>query len=380
MRFLSLTLAFCMLCSTFAAKVQAQTSPSSQTQSHPQSNLGTPRQPAVNLKPSSGGEEAGQDDEVVRVDTNITNLLFTAADKNNRFITTLREEDIRLLEDGVPQLVFTFQRETDRPLSIALLIDVSASEEATLPEEKAAARSFVETIIRSRKDEAAVIPFTGEAFLEQALTGNVIDIYRAIERVDVALPSYLGSGPKIGGMASGPGLSVPREGSTAIWDAVSVTANEVLAPTADKRRRAIILLTDGVDTSSRTNRSTAIDQAVKADTVIYAIGIGDSKHFEGVDRGTLRKVAERTGGRAFFPKKEADLNAAFGEIEEELRSQYLVAYSSTNKRRDGTFRQMRIEIINPELRKQHLRLMYRPGYFAKALSGAKGGSNPTERR
>ena len=381
MRFLSLSLAFCMLCGTFAAKVQAQTSSPSQSESRPQSNPDTSRRPAVNLKTSGREEAAAQDDEVVRIDTDITNLLFTAADKNNRFITTLREEDIRVVEDGVPQRVFTFQRETDRPLSIALLIDVSASEEATLPEEKAAARSFVETIIRSRKDEAAVIPFTGEAFLEQALTGNVIGIYRAIERVDVALPSYPGSGPKISGIASGPGLSVPREGSTAIWDAISVAASEVLAPTADKRRRAIILLTDGVDTSSRTNRSAAIDQAVKADTVLYAIGIGDSKHFEGVDKGTLRTVAERTGGRAFFPKKEADLNAAFMEIEKELRSQYLVAYSSTNKRRDGTFRQMRIEIINPELRQQHLRLTYRPGYFARVLpSNTKGRSNPAERR
>jgi Ca-activated chloride channel homolog len=324
----------CLLCSTFAGGLTAQTS-------------------------------AAQEGDVIRIDTDVTNLLFTAADKRNRFITTLREEDIRVLEDGVPQQLFTFQRETDRLLSIAFLIDVSASEERTLPQEKAAVRSFVETIIRSRKDEAAIIPFTGYAFLEQALTGNMTSIYLALNRVDVASPAYLGSGPQISGIASGPGVSVPSEGSTAIWDAISVTASEVLARSPGQKRRAIILLTDGQDTSSRLRRSAAIDQAITAEAVIYAIGIGDSKRFDGVNDNALRTVAERTGGRAFFPKKETDLTAAFQQIELELRSQYLVAYSSTNKKRDGTYRQMRIEITSPELLKEQLRLRYRPGYFAR---------------
>jgi VWFA-related protein len=344
---LSLSLAFGLLCSTFAVDVPAQTSPSTNSQD--------------------------QDEDVIRINTDLTNLLFTAADKQSRFITTLREEDISVLEDGVPQKLSTFERETDRLLSIALLIDVSASEEHTLPQEKAAARSFVETIIRSRKDEVALIPFTGDAFLEQGLTGNVISIYQAFERVDVAMPLYMGSGRKIGGLSSGPGMRVPGEGSTAIWDAVALTANEILAPGGDKKRRAIILLTDGQDTSSRLSRSVAIERAIKAETVVYAIGIGDSKA-DGIDRDALRTLAERTGGRAFFPKKGADLNAAFGQIEQELRSQYLVAYSSTNKKRDGMYRQMRIEIVNPELRKEQLKLVYRPGYFAKGLSN-KNSSN-----
>jgi VWFA-related protein len=320
---------------------------------------------------------AGQDEDVIRVNTDVTNLLFTATDKQNHFITTLKEEDIRMLEDGVPQQLFTFQRQTDRPLSVALMIDVSESEQRTLPEEKAAAREFIETIIRSNRDQAAVIPFEGYAHLEQGLTRDVIGLYRALDRTDVALPSYLGSGPRIGGIASGPGIGEPSEGSTAIWDAIAVTSNEVLARGPGQRRRAIILMTDGQDTSSRLRRSTAIDQAVGAETVIYAIGIGDSK-YEGVNRDALTTVAEHTGGRAFFPKKETDLKAAFEQIEQELRSQYLVAYSPTNKQRDGKFRQMRIEIVNPELRNE-LKLRYRPGYFAKPGSGGasslKGHAN-----
>lgn len=305
-------------------------------------------------------------DDVIRVDTDLTNLLFTASSKAARLITTLREEDFRVTEDGVPQKVVTFQRETDRPLAIAILIDVSASEEHTLPQEKAAARGFIETIIRSSKDQAAIIPFTGSAFLEQGLTRDVFSIYRALERVEVAMPAYLGSGRAISGIASGPGMKgPPREGSTAIWEAVALAASEILEPSEGQRRRAIILLTDGLDTSSRLLRSEAINRALAAETIVYAIGIGGNKY--GIDHDAVRAVAEGTGGRAFFPKRETDLKAAFAEIEQELRSQYLIAYSSTNKRRDGAYRQMRIEITNPTLQKEKLKLRYRPGYFAKPL-------------
>jgi Ca-activated chloride channel family protein len=346
-----------------------------------------------------------QDDDVIRVETDLTNLFFTATNKQKAFITTLREEDLRLTEDGVPQKILTFQRETDRPLSIAFLIDVSASEERTLPQEKAAARAFIETIIQSSKDQAAIIPFTGSAFLEQGLTRDVFSIYRALERVEVALPAYLGSGRPISGIASGPGMkATPPEGSTAIWDAIALTSSEVLARNSDQRqvgrdgqgppglrqtpsqpsqntlgtsapraaevpnqrRRAIILLTDGQDTTSRLPRSEAINRALDAETVIYAIGIGDSK-YEGVDHDALNAVAVGTGGRAFFPKRETDLRNAFAEIEQELRSQYLIAYSSTNKNRDGAYRQMHIDITNPELQKEQLKLRHRPGYFAKPL-------------
>jgi Ca-activated chloride channel family protein len=331
-----------------------------------------------------------QDDDVIRVDTDLTNLFFTATNKQKAYITTLTEGDLRLTEDGVPQKILTFQRETDRPLAIAFLIDISISEERTLPQEKAAARTFIESVLQSGKDHAAIIPFTGSAFLEQELTRDVFKIYRALERVEIASPGYLGSGPAISGIVSGPGMKAPpREGTTAIWDAIAVTASEVLArnkelndqqgrsaprprPTRDEarpgqnqRRRAIILLTDGHDTTSRVTRSEAIKRALDAETVIYAIGIGDSKE-EGVDREAVNAVATGTGGRAFFPKKETDLKNAFAEIERELRSQYLIAYSSTNRNRDGGYREMQIEITNPALRKEQLKLRHRPGYFAKS--------------
>jgi Ca-activated chloride channel homolog len=305
------------------------------------------------------------DIEVLRIESDLTNLLFTANDKNNRYITTLRQGDIRVLEDGVPQELFTFQRETDRPLSIAFLIDVSISEERTLPDEKAAARVFIENVIRSSKDQAAIIPFEGYAHLEQPLTRDVLALFRTLERVEVAAPTYLGSAPPLVGITSGPGtIAPPNEGSTAIWDAVALASRSVLARDREQKRRAIILLTDGRDSSSRLRRSDAIDQAIHTETVIYAIGIGD-KRYGGVNKDVLRDLAERTGGRAFFPKKEDDLRSAFAEIEQELRSQYLIAYIPTNRKYDGTFRTMTIEVTNPEFQKQGLKLRYRPGYFAK---------------
>ena len=302
---------------------------------------------------------------MLRTETDLTNLLFTATDKNSRYFTALQQGDIRVLEDGVPQTLFTFQRETDRPLAIAFVIDVSISEERTLPDEKAAARTFIEKVIRSDKDQAAIVPFEGFAHLEQPLTRDVIGIYRALDAIEVAFPYYTGKAPALGGIASMPGgISPPREGSTAIWDTIAVTCRHVLSRSLGQRRRAIILLTDGNDTSSRMTRVEAIDKALEAETVIYAIGIGD-KRYDGIDKKKLDDVAEKTGGRAFYPKKSTDLEAAFQEIEQELRSQYLIAYSSTNKQRDGKFRTLKIEVTNPALTKEKLNLRYRPGYFSR---------------
>ena len=304
-------------------------------------------------------------DDVIRTESDLTNLPFTATDKDHRFITTLRAEDVRVLEDGVPQTLFTFQRETDRPLAIAFLVDVSASQEVTLPDEKAAARLFIENVVKSNRDQVAVIPFTGLAYLEQPMTRDILNVYRVLQQIEVAAPAYLGSGHPLSGIPTGPGLQAPPdEGTTAIWDAVALTSSEVLTKAPGLRRRAIILLTDGVDTTSRLFNKDAVNAALAAETVVYAIGIGDSKR-EGVHRGPLRDVAERTGGRAFFPDKKSDLNAAFAEIERELRTQYLLAYTSTNKKRDGAYRKITIEVTNPDLQKEKLQLRHRPGYFAK---------------
>lgn len=331
-------------------------------------------QPTPEPTPPGKDVETVGDDEVLRVETDLTNVLFTAYDKKTkRFVTTLRQQDIRILEDGAPQEIFTFQQQTDIPLSLAILVDTSGSQERTLPDEKEAARAFVDSVIRPAKDEAAVISFTGEATLEQGLTGNITRVRRALDKIEFDPPSgWLGGGIVVGGTPPISGTNNALAGSTAIWDALWVTADEVLAEASQGTRRAIILVTDGVDTSSRMKMQEAVDSAIKADAIIYSIGIGDSYMFEGVNEGALRKVSERTGGRAYFPKSEAELRDAFEQIQRDLREQYLIAYSPTNKQRDGSFRKIQIDIVNPEIGKQNLRLNYRQGYFAKSTATKKG--------
>lgn len=310
-------------------------------------------------------------DEVVRVDTNLTNIFFTAADKQKRFITTLKREDIRVLEDGVPQEIFAFQQNIDLPLSLAILLDTSRSEERTLPEEKAAARAFLEEVMRPDRDEAAVISFTGEVTLEQGLTGNKNRLRDAIDRVEYTPPSgMLSDGVVVSGTPPISGRNQELASATAIWDAIWATSNELLSDTAEHTRRAVILLTDGYDTISQMKMQDAVDRALKADALIYAIGIGDSFH-GGVDEGSLRKITERTGGRAYFPRSEKELRDAFAQIQRDLREQYLVAYYPSNKNRDGSYRRIVIEVMNPELRSLNPRLTHRQGYFAKTADSGK---------
>jgi VWFA-related protein len=362
---LLLLLVFVVLCGSFATRKLSAQNQTGVTPTAFASPSPTPR----------NREEVPQDsDEVIKVETNLTNIFFTAADKNRRFITNLKAEDIRVLEDGEAQEIFTFQQNIDLPLSLAILIDTSASEERTLPDEKEAARAFLENLLRPNKDEAAVVSFTGETTLEQGFSGNIERLRRAIDRVEFVPPSgYIGGGVVVNGTPPISGTNQSLAGSTAIWDAVWATSEELMSSSAEHTRRAIILLTDGDDTSSRMKMHEAIERAQKADALIYAIGIGDRYSFN-VNEGALRKIAEQTGGRAYFPRHERDLRDSFAQIQRDLREQYLVAYSPKNKARDGSYRKIEIEIVNPDLRQQNLKLNYRAGYFAKT------GTEPARKR
>src|SRR5439155_27236031 len=228
----------------FASGSLAQNPPASQNNGRPRRAEGLPQ--ATPTPPKKEDEVTLSSDEVVRVETNLTNIFFTAADKQKRFISDLKREDVRVLEDGVPQEIFTFQPNSDLPLSLAILIDTSGSEERTLPEEKAAARTFLESVLRPNKDEAAVVSFTGEVTLEQGLTGNIVRLRRAIDRVEFVPPSgHIGAGVVVGGTPPISGTQQTLAGSTAIWYAIWATSHELLTDSAEHTRRAIILLTDG---------------------------------------------------------------------------------------------------------------------------------------
>ena len=226
------------------------------------------------------------DDELIKVNTEVVNVLFTAQDRNRRLLTDLRLEDVKLLEDGQTQEIISFSRQVDLPLSLAILIDTSASQERTLPEEKSAAKSFLQSVVRPVKDEVAIISFTGEATLEQGMTNNVARLQRAVDRVQFVPPSgYVGGGVVVGTPPIS-GRNQAVQGSTAIWDAIWVTSEEILGPAPEKTRRAIILLTDGINTFGKKKLDEAVQAAIKSEAVIYAIGIGDN-FYEGVDKGSF---------------------------------------------------------------------------------------------
>ncbi|HUF04822.1 MAG TPA: VWA domain-containing protein [Aridibacter sp.] len=306
-----------------------------------------------------------EDDEgIIEIDTEVVNVLFTAQDRQRRLLTNLRDTDIRLLENGEPQDIVEFVRKIDLPLSLTILIDTSVSQERTLPEEKDAAKSFLESVVRPSKDEVAIISFTGEATLEQGMTGNVSRLRRAVDNVRFVPPSgYVGGGVVVGTPPISGGNQT-TVGSTAIWDAVWVTAEEVLGPAPDGTRRAMILLTDGLSNYGLKKMEHAIEAALKAETVIYTIGIGDN-FYGGVNEGALKKISESTGGSAFFPRDERELREAFQQIQEEMRSQYLIAYEPTNQARDGSYRKIEVQLVNPRLQKDKVKVTHREGYFAK---------------
>lgn len=308
--------------------------------------------------------EDDEDGEIIKIDTEVVNILFTAQDRNRRLLTDLKQDDIRVIENGKEQEISAFTRQVDLPLSLAILVDLSVSQQRTLPEQKAAAMSFLETVIRPSKDEVAIVTFTGEATLEQGMTNNLVTLRRKIDQIKFVPPSgYLGGGVT-GGTPPISGRNQQIQGSTAIWDAIFATSDEVMGPAPERTRRAMILISDGVNTFGKKKLDDAVQAALRAEAIIYSIGIGDS-FYSGVDKGSLNRVSERTGGRAYFPRDERELRDAFRQIQEEMRSQYLVAYEPSDQRRDGSYRTVEIQLVNQRLKDDKVKLTHRQGYFAK---------------
>jgi VWFA-related protein len=320
--------------------------------------------PSPQAKAPSPAATPPDEDEIIKIDTEVVNVLFTAQDNNRRLLINLKQEDVRIIEDGVAQEIVAFSRQVDLPLSLSILIDTSVSQQRTLPEEKAAAISFLESVIRPSKDEVSVVSFTGESTLEQGMTNNMTRLRRAIDRVEFVPPSGYIGGNVVVGTPPISGGNQQVAGSTAIWDAIWVTSEEVLGPAPEKTRRAIILLSDGVNTFGKKKLDDAVQAALRSEAVIYSIGIGDN-FYNGVDEAALRKISERTGGRAYFPRDESELRLAFKQIQDEMRSQYLIAYEPANQKRDGSYRKIEIQLVNPQMNKEKVKVTHRQGYFAK---------------
>jgi Ca-activated chloride channel homolog len=296
-------------------------------------------------------EEEEPQDEPIKLGANLVTVPFNITDKQNRFINDLTKDDIEILEDNKPQEIFSFDRQTDMPLTIAMLIDISGSQQYTLPEEIMAGKRFYEKVLR-KKDLGAVITFESDSVLVQDLTSNVEKLKRALDDVRVPvmpamIPGSTGTPPINGG--SGPG-------STAMFDSIYSASADLLSREAG--RRVIILVTDGQDTSSSVKMKTAIERTWRSEIIVYSIGIGGPM---GINQGDLKKISTETGGRAFFPRNGEDLEKAYNQIEEDLRSQNILAYQSGNEARDGSFRTIQVRVKN----RKDLTVRHRRGYFAR---------------
>jgi Ca-activated chloride channel family protein len=284
--------------------------------------------PASTPSPSAGGQQQpdnGNSDSknqkipTVRVRTDEVNVVFTVVDKDGKFVRDLKQDQFRILDNKLPpRQMMNFAAQTDLPLHVGLLIDASNSIRDRFQFEKDAASEFLYEIIRPKADKAFVLAFDEQWDVTQDFTGDI---------------DKLRTGVKV----------IKAGGGTALWDAVYFACRDKLMkePSSGAVRRAIILISDGEDNQSRVYRQEAIDMAQRAEVIIYTISTSlVERQTKGDD--DLRKLADATGGRAFFPVKLDDVVAAFSDIQEELRSQYMISYRPAQFVANGQFRPIQI--------------------------------------
>lgn len=283
-------------------------------------------------------------------------VLFTAVNNEGQPIENLGKEDLVLKEDKADAEILTLEPKVVQPVSVAILIDTSVSQERVLSATKLIAQKFFESVLSDGGNRAALVSFSNEATVEQELTNDLEKLRAAIDGVKVTLPpGFVMGGILIQGPP--PRNKVRMMGSTAIWDAVLATS-ENLWQAGSNVRRVVVLLTDGADTSSKMKLRDAIRQAATSDVKVFSIGIGDETVFS-VDQGELRKLSEETGGLAFFPQKFGDLESVFNQIGKEIQSQYLLTYCTAEKKSDKSPRKVEIQFKDPVLRRSKARLSYR---------------------
>lgn len=286
----------------------------------------------------------------IKIDVNIVNILFSVRDKRGGLIPNLNKEDFTVLENGVQQKLSNFGRENDLPLTIGLLVDVSGSQEGLIDEERRTSAMFFKKVLR-QKDMAFLISFGAEAELLQDYTNSVNLLRTGLDAL--RLNTY------VGGIHPGAG-STPR--GTIMYDAVFLAAADKLK--GEVGRKVIVLITDGMDQGSRVKMERAVEAAQKSDVVIYSIYYVD-RRFQMMNRGyfandsALKKMSDETGGRVFHVDGKLSLDAIFNQIQEEMRSQYTMSYTSSNPNRDGAYRKVEIKPANKDLKVQARR-----GYYA----------------
>ncbi len=295
----------------------------------------------------TAGQSSQRPGDIFRAGIDVVSLNVTVVDGKSRYVTDLEEQEFSVFEDGAKQELIFFNR-TRLPIALSLLIDTSASMEQRLATAQDAAIGFAQQL-RSQ-DLAQIVDFDSRVEIAQDFTGDVALLERAIR-------------------ATAPG------GSTSLHNALYISLKELAKVRAkslnDVRRQAIIVLSDGEDTSSLVSYEEVLELAKRSETSVYTIGLHppQSPAARGFREAEfiLRQLAQETGGRSFFPLKAEDLKGVYQQISDELSSQYTVGYSSRNGRRDGAWRRVVVQIARPSLTARSKR-----GYYAP---GSTGGGN-----
>jgi Ca-activated chloride channel homolog len=334
-----LILAGALVLAPFCAVFQAQsTSEPSNTSG---SSAAPPQQSSDTAasKPADSGSSDDQNVPVIRTRTDEVNVVFTVTDKKGRRITDLKQKDFNVVDDNKPpEHIRSFQAETNLPLQVGLLIDASNSVRDRFKFEQESAIEFLNQTIHPQKDQAFVVGFDVTPEVTQDFTDNTESLAHGVHDLR-------------------PG------GGTAMYDALYFACRDKLLKNSKGLtvRRAIILLSDGDDNQSHVTREEAIEMAQRAEAIVYTISTNVSGTKGSGDK-VLERIADATGGRAFFPFQLRDVANAFAEIQDELRSQYAISYKPSDFKFDGHYRT--IEIVASD--RKNFRVRSRRGYYATA--------------
>jgi len=324
--------------------------------------------PSPDASPESNAPDTTQVEDrattTLKVNVNLVSLYFTVRDKHNGLIPNLTKDDCNIIEDKTPQKIKNFSAESDLPLTLGIMLDTSGSQQNVLPMEQQTGSAFIKRILRS-KDEAFLVSFDVQVSLLQDFTSSPRQIEKAMDEAQINVGGGSGGVPGIG---QGP---VPVSGTpkgTLLYDAVYQASNDKLR--SETGRKALILLTDGEDQGSSYKIQDAIEAAQKANTIIYVLLIADRGFYNtgygyGMNIGytgasAMKKMADETGGRMIdVGNNGKKMEAAFQQIEDELRTQYLASYTPTNNKLDGSYRKLDISCKGDGLKVQA-----RKGYYA----------------
>jgi VWFA-related protein len=350
---------------------QPQQSQSQQQQSQPPQQ---PSQPTLPPAPQPQQQAAPQSQSKISTEVKLVTVYASVRDKHGKIIPNLNQSDFALQEDARPQTIKYFARESDLPLTLGLLVDTSLSQRRVLDQEKNASYSFFDHTLREDKDKAFLIHFDREVELLQDLTASREKLRSALELLDTPeFTTTRGSGGGGGGSGRGHG-----GGGTLLYDSIYLASNELMKK--QQGRKALIILTDGVDHGSKESLNTAISSAQRADTAVYSILFADENAYGsggrggfgghggygggGIGRGgpgrypqqqrpdgkkVLERISKETGGQLFEVKKKLSIEQIYAQIEEELRNQYSLGYTPDRPNADSTYHLIRVAVNQKDL-------------------------------